>query len=104
MNKNKKDIKQVNVRNIKLTKKSKSALKKIKEPLFGNVAYAIESGNWWVPSDTYEYLDIMVDMEKSMYEFYDIPKDAIVEIETFDSDILSFEKGHSREDLNKKED
>jgi len=91
-NKNKKDF-QLNLRHVKLSKESKKQLKKIKDSLWGNIANAIESGNWHVPSDTYEFIDVKTNFEKSMHEFFSIPKDILVEIDYYESNIMSFEKG-----------
>jgi len=85
---------QVNIRNIMLTKESYKQCKKIKVDLWGNLANAIEGGNWYIPSNTHEYADLKHDMEKSMCSFFNIKKEKLlVEIQYFESDILSFEKG-----------
>jgi hypothetical protein len=82
------------IRHIMLTKESYRQCKKIKVDLYGNLAFAIESGEWYVPSKTYEYSTLKKQLEDSMYDFFDIKKDKpLVDIQYFDSDILSFEDG-----------
>lgn len=83
----------VNIREIVLSILSRERLSELKDDLYGDKAYAIESGNWWIPSDTHEYVDLRDRMVNSLHVFFDIPKDVPIEILSFKSDILSFEKG-----------
>ena len=93
--KSKKGIKQLNIRNIVIGRGSRSKLKKMKERLFGSVLDSIECGNWWIPFDSYEYLDIKEYLEtKAFHEFYNLPKDIKITVKSFDTDMLSFLKGH----------
>ena len=82
------------IRHIMLTKESYRQCKKIKVDLYGNLAFAIESGEWYVPSKTYEFSSLKKYLEDNMYRFFDI-KNAkpLIDIQYFDSDILSFEDG-----------
>ena len=86
-------MRNINIRNIKLTKASYRQLKKVPYWLYGSVADSIECGNWHVPSDTIEYIDIKHNLENEFKEFYNLT-DEIVKIKSFESDILSFHKGH----------
>lgn len=61
--------------------------------MFGDVASSIECGDWWIPSDTHEYVDIRDNMIDMLIDFYSLTNDELVEIKSFDSDILSFDKG-----------
>lgn len=80
------------IRHIMLTKESYRQCKKIKVDLYGNLAFAIESGEWYVPSNTYEYSALKKQLEDSMYDFFAIKKEKpLIDIQYFDSDILSFE-------------
>ena len=92
----KKSISQVELKNVRLTKASYDSLKKVKVPMWGNVVNAIESPVWLIPFDSYEYADIKEEMEKNaipaMFED-NLPENAIIEIQSFDSNILSFHKG-----------
>jgi hypothetical protein len=83
----------VNIREIVLSELSRERLAKIPDEMNGDKAYAIESGNWWLPSDTHEYVDLRDMMVISLHEFFGIPNDVPIEILSFKSDILSFEKG-----------
>ena len=85
--------KSVNVHDIRLTKDSKKSLKGFKTWDNYPVVWAIEEGNWHVPSETYEYADIKARLEDNLADFYEIPKNVKIEIKSFKSDILSFEKG-----------
>lgn len=83
----------VSIRNIVLRKQTYDTLKKIKECLFGNIANAIECGNWMFPYHSYDYGELKLMMEFAFHTFYDIPEDVEIDIKRFDSDILSFESG-----------
>lgn len=76
-----------------LTKESYRQCRKVKNCVHGNLAAAIEGGNWWMASDTYEYVDLKKRLESDLKRFYEVDDDTLVEIQYFDSDILSFEKG-----------
>ena len=90
----KKNINQIELKNVRLTKASYDSLKKIKNELWGNVANAIESPIWIIPFDSYEYTDIKNEMEcVGIPEMFELPENAVVEIQSFESNILSFHKG-----------
>ena len=89
------NIHQLNIKNITLGRGCKTALRKIKEPIWGNIVNAIECGDWWIPFDSYEYRDIKEHLEtKVFHEFYDLPNDVKIIIKDFSTPILSFHKGH----------
>lgn len=96
MKKSKKEpTRQLNIRHVVIDKGSRLLLKKVKEPIWGNVLYAIEGGNWWIPFDSYEYRDIKEHLETEVFhDFFKLPKDLTIKVKDFQTDILSFDKGH----------
>lgn len=83
---------QVNIRMVRLTKRSKKSLSGLKH--FGeSVISAIECGNWWIPSDTYLYSKLKDEFERGMRHFFNIPSDRKLEVKSFESDILGFDDG-----------
>ena len=71
------------------------ALKKIKDCLFGSVLDTIECGNWWIPFSSYEYVDIKKHLEtEAFHKFFKLPKSMKLSVKSFDTDMLSFERGH----------
>ena len=93
----------VSLSNIRLSRKSKAAIRKWEKQqkkdgkrlrsLCGDTVFDIENGHWSGPSKTYEFIDLKTDWEKAYYKWFDIPKDVLIEIDCFDTGILSFEKG-----------
>ena len=89
------DIRQLNIKHIKLGRGCKTALRKIKEPLWGDIVNAIECGDWWIPFESIEYRDIKEHLETVVFhEFYKLPKDTKIIVKDFFTPILSFHKGH----------
>lgn len=86
-----KDIIQINVRNIRLSKESRKCLRKIKDELWGSVANGIECGNWYIPVKNHRYTHIKEMLEKGMREFYSLNDDAIVAIDDFDTNIIEYD-------------
>lgn len=82
-------ILQVNLRNVKLSKESRKLCRKVKDCLWGNVANAIECGNWWIPVKNHNYTHMKSEFEKGMREFYDLDFD--VTIADFDTDIICYD-------------
>ena len=92
---NAKGIRQINIRNVVIARGSRSELKKIKDCLFGSVLDAIECGNWWIPFSSYEYVDIKKHLEtEAFHKFFKLPKSMKMSVKSFDTDMLSFERGH----------
>lgn len=93
----------VSLTNIRLSRKSKAAIRKWEKQqkkdgkrlrsLCGDTVFDIENGHWSGPSKTYEFIDIKTCWEKEYHTWFGIPKDVLVEIDCFDTGILSFEKG-----------
>ena len=93
----------VEIRNVKLSKKSKQAIKKWEKEckknkielrsLSQDTVWDIESGHWYGPVPSHEFIDMKVVWENGYHDFFDIPADVLVEIDCFDTGILSFEKG-----------
>lgn len=86
-------MRQINIRNIKLTEKSFEKLSKIEDTLYDTVAYAIEDGDWYLPSETYEYVDIKKKLTEELASFFKLDQ-TLIEIEDFFTHIVSYEKGH----------
>jgi len=81
----------INIKHIAIARKSRAALRKIKDFLWGNALDAIECGDWWIPFDSYDYDAIKEHLEtKVFHEFFKLPKDLKITIKTFITDILSF--------------
>lgn len=86
-----KDIIQINVRDIKLTKESRKRLNKVKNTMWGTVAHAIEWGDWYIPVKNYLYTHIKKSLEDGMRDFFSIDKDIPVEIESFMTNIIEYD-------------
>jgi hypothetical protein len=86
-----KDIIQIHVWDIKLTKDSKKRLRKVKNTLWGNAANAIEWGNWYIPVKNYLYTHIKKTLEDGMRDFFSIDKDIPIEIEDFMTNIIEYD-------------
>lgn len=87
-------IRQVELRDVRLTKKSYDSLKSLKNSMWGNVADAIECPVWMIPSETYEYGELKKMFETEVAkEFFSLPESAVVEVQSFKSNILSFHDG-----------
>jgi hypothetical protein len=83
---------QVNIRMVRLTKRSKRSLSRLKY-LGGSVVSAIEQGNWWIPCDSFLYSRIRDEFERRTRSFFNIPNDRRLEVKSFESDILGFDDG-----------
>lgn len=94
LKKSDKDIIQINVRDIKLTKESRKRLNKVKDMMWGTVAHAIEWGDWYIPVKNYLYTHIKKSLEDGMRDFFSIDKDIPVEIESFMTDIIEYDNHH----------
>lgn len=93
VNRRKKTVHHVGINNVMLTKESYRQCRKVKNGIHGNIAYAIEGCEWWMESETYEYADLKKSLEDAIRDFYGLDDKVLVEIQYFDSGILSFEKG-----------
>lgn len=83
---------QVNIRMVRLTNRSKKSLSGLKY-LGGSVISAIEQGNWWIPCDSFLYSRIRDEFTRRTMNFFNIPDDRKLEIKSFESDILGFDDG-----------
>lgn len=79
----------VNMRNVKLTKECRKRLRKVKDCLWGNVADAIECGNWYLPVKNHKYTHMKETFEKETMDFFHL--DQPVCIESFDTDIIQYD-------------
>ena len=86
-----KDIIQIHVWDIKLTKDSKKRLRKVKNTLWRNAANAIEWGNWYIPVKNYHKKKKKKSLEDGMRDFFSIDKDIPVEIEDFMTNIIEYD-------------
>ena len=86
-----KDIIQIHVWDIKLAKESRKLLRKVKNVMWGNVANAIECGNWYIPVKNYLYTHIKKSLEDGMRDFFDVDKDIPIEIENFMTNIIEYD-------------
>ena len=83
---------QVNIRKVRLTKKSNNALSDLKY-LNDSVISVIKHGNWWITCDCFLYSKLKSEFEKEIRKFFNIPNNINFEIKSFESDILSFDDG-----------
>lgn len=91
------------VTNIKLSKDSRKSIKSWEKSekktehgllsICGDTVYDIEAGRWHGPVRSYDFGDMKEDWESAFHEFFGIPEDVLVEIDCFDTGILSFERG-----------
>ena len=79
----------VNIRNIKLTKECRKRLRKEKNELWGDVAWAIEGGNWFIPMKNHNYTHMKDRIESGMKKFFNLENP--VEVEDFDTDIIYYD-------------
>ena len=69
-------------------KKNKIALRSI----CNDIVLDIETGRWYGPCKSYEFIDLKNDWEKVFHGFFDIPDNVLIEIDCFNTGILSFDK------------
>lgn len=84
---------QISIKNVMLSTASKRQLRKIKDNIWGNVVNAIECPEWYIPSDTIEYVDVRDSLIDGIREMFNIDKDILIEVEYFETNMLSFTKG-----------
>jgi len=79
----------VNIRNIKLTKECRKRLRKVKNAIWGDVAWAIEGGNWFIPMENHNYTHMKERIESGLKEFFELEQS--VEVDDFDTDIICYD-------------
>ena len=84
----------VNIRDVRLTKECYKRLSKVKNGLWGNVADAIECGNWWIPVKSHDYDHMKSEFEKGTKDFFDLEQDVCVK--DYVTDIISYDRSHQR--------
>lgn len=91
------------VRDVRLSKGSKISIKAWEKrcrkrgiplrSLFDDTVYSIESGCWCGPVPSYDFLDMKTYWEDAYHEFFSIPNEVKIEIDCFNTGIMSFDKG-----------
>lgn len=89
--KTKKEKISIHVWDIKLSKDTRKTLRKIKECLWGNVANAIECGNWYIPVYNHKFTHIKKSLERGMKKFFNLEKDIEVVVDDFMTEIIEFD-------------
>ena len=79
----------VNIRNIKLTKECRKRLRKVKNAIWGDVAWDIESEDWVIPMENHNYTHMKERIESSLKEYFELEQS--VEVDDFDTDIICYD-------------
>lgn len=80
---------QVNMRHVRLTKDSRAKCHKVSYGLNGNVANAIEDGDWWIPCKNHNYTHMKSEFENGMKEFFNLDFD--IEVDDFCTNIICYD-------------
>lgn len=80
---------QVNMRHVKLTNDSRAKCRKVADGLHGNVADAIEGGDWWIPCKNHNYTHMKSEFEKGMRKFFNLDFD--IEVDDFWTNIICYD-------------
>jgi hypothetical protein len=90
--KTKKEVLNIEVNDIRLSKDCRKRLKKVKDCMWGNVANAIEYGHWFIPVKNHRFTHIKKSLEKGMVKFFRLKgDDANVEVEDFFTSIIEYD-------------